>query len=253
MRLRPLSSISPVGWPAWLATVVGFALVCGVLAYWGVQLLAPTSPVAPSAAAQAPSALPDLGRAARLFGAGADAAAAGPARASNIVVVGVLAAGARGSAILAVDGKPAKAYGVGDRIVDAQRVLLVRPDAVVIGGQGVRSELPAPPRPDPALLAGAGRTPAGAMPSSQGAPGLPPGTSAPGTAVILPPGAPGTGAAWPAGAPLPGQPAPVAAPSPMAGTGVPPPMPAVPGPQAQPVGAVPDGGEVRLPGAAPAR
>lgn len=151
MRIRRLPSIPRLGWPAWLATLVAFALLCASAAYWAMRLVAPRAPIAPPAALDEQRALPELRLAAQLFGV---AAASGPGAAlpSNVVVVGILAAGSRGSAILGVDGRPPKAFAVGERISATQQILEVRSGSVVIDAGGMRSELPAPIKPDLAIL-----------------------------------------------------------------------------------------------------
>lgn len=150
MRIRPTSSIRALGWQAWAASLLLFALLCAVVAYWSVLLLAPRSPLAPSGSVVDSRALPELRQAASVFGL--DGSAAPSAQAANIQVSGIVAAGARGSAILAVDGKPPKAYAVGEAIGPGQRVAAVRSDAVVIADGDAQIELPAPPAASIAVL-----------------------------------------------------------------------------------------------------
>jgi general secretion pathway protein C len=154
MQTRPFPPLSSIGWPAWLGTLAAFAVLCAVVAWWAVQLLAPRAPVAPAAAAGETQALPELRLAAQLFGAapGAQGAATATATAGNVTVVGVLAAGMRGSAILSVDGQPPRAYAVGERIGPSQTLFEVRGDQVVIEQGGRRLALAAPTRPALSLL-----------------------------------------------------------------------------------------------------
>lgn len=151
MRFRPFPPLSSLGLPAWLGTLAAFALLCAVVAWWAVQLLAPTVPVTPATGISAPTALPDLKLASQLFGSANEHenVAAGP---SNVEVIGVLAAGSRGSAILAVDGQPPRAYAVGERISPVQRLFEVRPDAVVVQGEQARQEIAAPARSSLSVL-----------------------------------------------------------------------------------------------------
>lgn len=157
MRLRPIQAIPRLGWQAWLATLAGFALLCAIVAYWILLLAAPHAPIAPPARSADGQSLPELKLASQLFGA---RTSAGPSAAqpSNILVLGVLAAGARGSAVLSIDSKPAKAYGVGDRLSATQSLVAVRGESITVDAGGLRSDLPAPPKPDVSLLtSGAGR------------------------------------------------------------------------------------------------
>jgi len=155
-----------------LAAVVLFAALCAVVAGWALQLLAPRAPMAPSGAVAQARPPVDLSRAGQLFGgAPAAATAAEPVAPSNIQVAGVLAAGPRGVALLAIDGKPARPFAVGESVADGLALSSVSGDIVVLdrGGEAVR--LPAPTRGSVDVLTG------GSVPDRR------PGTAAP------PPGA----------------------------------------------------------------
>lgn len=193
MRIRPTSALRTFGWPAWLASLLLFALLCAIVAHWAVVLLAPRAPLAPAGDVTDPRALPELRLAATVFGLDRSSAAA--ARPSNIQVSGIVAAGARGSAILAIDGKPPRVYAVGEALGPAQRLLAVRSDAVVIASGDERVELPAPPAASIAVLDSGANAPAApsvaplAVPPPAAAPGA--GPLAPAPAVAPPPaGAP---------------------------------------------------------------
>jgi general secretion pathway protein C len=206
MLKRPLIAIAAVSWPVWLATVLAFAALCGAVAYWAMVLLAPPAPIAPAGLAQDARALPELRAASQLFGVTrAEAAAAAPP--STIQVVGVVAAGWRGSAILAVDGKPPKMYTVGSPLTPTQSLVAVRADRVVIDTNGLVQELPAPPKPSLAVLTeGKARASASAPPAPGAAfvAGSPPGSQPPATPTMP------AAAAVPA---YPGAPAPLPAPA----------------------------------------
>jgi general secretion pathway protein C len=147
-----------------------FAALCGVATYWGLQLFAPRMAIAPAGSLVDWQKAPDLAAASRLFGMPASAVQSrrAAAAASNIKVIGVAASSQRGSAILSIDGKPPKAFMVGDKIDDHAMLVEVRPDVVIVEQAGGRVELPTPDRPDPALLS-AGPA-AGASASSAAAP-----------------------------------------------------------------------------------
>lgn len=150
MRTIPIPAIRSLSLPAWLASLVLFALLCAVSAYWAVSLLAPRPPLAPGTSAAESGALPELQRAATLFGSTRVVLQAVAAR--NIQVQGVVAAGELGSAILAIDGKPARAYAVGELLGAGQHLAEVRSDAVVIASGTARTELPSPPTTSLAVL-----------------------------------------------------------------------------------------------------
>ncbi len=190
MRSRPLSALRALGWPSWLATLALFALLCAILAYWSMILLAPRSPIAPASALAGRDALPELQLASQLFGTTQGAAAA--AAASNIQVLGIVAAGRRGSAILAIDGKAPRPFAVGEALSPTQRLAEVRSNAVIVAGAGEPLELPAPESPSIAVL-----TSGADQPPSEGRTNPPVqvhgSTMPPRVPPRVPPGAPGVG------------------------------------------------------------
>ena len=119
------------------------ALVAAVGAYWGVRILTPQPSPAPPPMAVPPPRDPDPIAAARMFGLVQLAAAT----VSNIQVVGVFAAGADSAAILAVDGKPPRAYVIGQEVSNGTTLAEVGPDKVTLQGAAGRQELRAPARP----------------------------------------------------------------------------------------------------------
>jgi len=150
MRRNPLSAIRTISWPAWLASVAALALLCATCTYWAMQLLAPSTPIAPARTAET-VALPDLRPASQVFGS-TRAATVAVAAPSNLQVLGIVAAGRLGSAIIAVDGQRPKMFTVGADVTPTQRLAAVHDDAVVIEAAGQRTELPAPPRGSIAVL-----------------------------------------------------------------------------------------------------
>lgn len=150
MRVTPVSPIAALGRPAWIATLAGFGLLCALLAYWALVLLAPR-PFAGPAVEPALGMDSGPGRAARLFGDPAGKAAAAPAPV-NVTVLGVIADGPRGSAVLSVDGRAGRAFAIGEPVDGALTLNAVSTDRVVIGSGTRRFELPAPVRADPAVL-----------------------------------------------------------------------------------------------------
>lgn len=150
MRTSPVSPIAALGWPAWIATLAGFAMLCAIVSWWALRLAAPRAVTAPAVDA-VPTEAAGPGRAIALFGA--SSAAAAPAS-GNIAVIGVLSGGPRGSAILSIDGRPGRAFAVGEAIDASTSLTLVEPDRVVITSGGRRTELRPPARPDPRILVG---------------------------------------------------------------------------------------------------
>lgn len=151
-----------------LAIVALLALACGVATYWALQLFAPRTAIAPATSLVDVGRMPDLQRAAMLFGVpGGRGDEPAPAVATDITVLGVAASQMRASAVLAIDGATPRAYAPGDSIDARTRLVEVGPDAVVIDRGTGPMRLPAPPRPDPALLS------AGPATSSVSAPAAP--------------------------------------------------------------------------------
>lgn len=161
-RLKP----RPAGLAPTLAAIALFAALCAIVAYWAMLIGAPRSPIAPAGSVLERRSALDLQSAGALFGVPREAAARQAAAAANIQVVGVAASTAGNApavAILTVEGNPAKAYGVGDRISENVRLVSVAPTTVVIERAGMRVELPAPARPSiDVLTSGASRAGAAA-------------------------------------------------------------------------------------------
>jgi len=115
MRINPHS----VWWPR-LVTFALAALAAGSAVYWGLRWPA-TGSVLP-VAANVEESVPQDGQAlARLLGQAAAGATAGPAptAAGRYQLTGVLAGpGSAGSALISIDGEPAKPYRVGSLVVD---------------------------------------------------------------------------------------------------------------------------------------
>ncbi len=130
-----------------LISFVLFIVLCASAAYWGLQLFKPqVRPVA--APAPVPVAEPRLEVAAGLFGGRKAAVVA----ASNYALKGVVVARNPGDsvAILATEGKPAQALGIGQEVMPGVTVKEVHAGYVVLaeGGSPKRVQLPenAPPQ-----------------------------------------------------------------------------------------------------------
>jgi general secretion pathway protein C len=135
MRSMPL--FSPSLWmprllTLGLAAVAAASAVAWVLKVQGLQTTAPVAAVtmAPARGVDAAAVAKALGAS----GALAQTPAAVPVLASSrFVLVGVVASGAQGAALIAVDGKPAKPYAVGSKVGDDFVLLSVQPRKAVLG------------------------------------------------------------------------------------------------------------------------
>lgn len=133
------------------------ALAVAAATYWVVRLMTPAPAPPPPAAVVAPPRAADPLLLARLFGQVPTAAASS----GNVQVTGVYAAGARSAALLAVDGKPARAFVVGQEVTPGLTLKSVEPTRVVLDGRGTSMELSVPPPP----AAPVGGAPAPAAPA----------------------------------------------------------------------------------------
>lgn len=139
----------------------GPALAAGLLwlaaglsgGYWVLQALG-RSPVTPVPAAVSPPPVVDAALLARALGAvpaAASVAEAAPAAASRYALLGVVAVGtARGAALIAVDGQPARPFGVGAEVAGGLVLQAVSAQQVKLGPalQGPASiTLDMPPKP----------------------------------------------------------------------------------------------------------
>ena len=184
MKLRR-PTVENKGWAWWLTSALALGLLVGAMTYWASIWLAPPVRIAPAGALSDQSGPLNIGLAKDLFGR---PVVAGPAVvaavSSNIKVVGIIAAGPRGSAILSIDGKPGKAFAVGDKVDGRLTLLGVDARQVSLGeeGKSARQSLSVPAVAEVSVLT---RGPAG---GSTGATGqASPGSPAPG----MPPGSPG--------------------------------------------------------------
>lgn len=128
-----------------LLSLLLFLVLIGIITYWAMQLLAPRAAIAPSDAL-GDNSRPPLPVAAKLFGARQASGTPDAPPPVDIKVSGIVEAGRRGVAILAIDGKPAKAFRVNQRVGDGSTLKEVHADKVVIEHRGQRIEAEAPSR-----------------------------------------------------------------------------------------------------------
>ena len=204
-----------------LSAFVIWSLVAAAVVFWALRFGVP-SPQAPAYAVPIDRAAPPRGDLARLFGAPPVVAVAEEARPeapSRFRLLGVMAprsstregTGAYGLALIAVDGKPPRAFAVGSKL-DTDLVLqsVGLRTAALGSAQGARTvllELPALPAPATGTLPG------------PGSPAPPP------PAVMAPPARPGAAAA---AVPPPAM-APAMSPAPLPAPALPAAVPVAPG------------------------
>jgi general secretion pathway protein C len=133
--MRPFSAAR---WAPPATTAVLWALAAGSALFWGLRLSGPgTAPAyAPIAASGMPEA--DGGALARVLGAvRGDTPAAAPA-ASRFLLQGVLAdvSGGGGTALIAVDGQPARPFRVGSTVAPGYVLQSVGRRRAVLGDAG---------------------------------------------------------------------------------------------------------------------
>ncbi len=117
-----------------LASKLSLLILAAGVGVWGAIIFAPSPPPPPPAALASASLQTDTSPVARWFGSGAGAKV-------QVVVAGLIAAGPRGSAVLAIDGRPARAYAVGHELADGVRLAQVNATGVVLDQGGERVEV----------------------------------------------------------------------------------------------------------------
>jgi len=139
MRLRPSFALPPA--PRALRVLAIAATAAGV-GLWCAILLAPRPSDLPPALATASAPASDTRAVAMLFGADG-------AIDTQVTVLGLIAAGAQGSAVLSVDGGPARAYRVGAEIAPGLALSAVSPTGVELERNGALVSAAAPARAAP--------------------------------------------------------------------------------------------------------
>lgn len=109
-------------------TAFALAALAAASATWWVLHWPAAQPVAVTQPPQAEAFAPDPQSLARVLGSGQAVPAAPPALSSRLQLVGVVAdRSGVGAALIAVDGKPARSYAVGSKVVDDLLVQSVAP------------------------------------------------------------------------------------------------------------------------------
>ena len=155
--------------------LVFFAGVVAIGAYWAIRIFTPPPIAAPPPLPPPPLRDPDPVAAARMFGK-VDVV---QQVASNVQALGVFAAGKDSSAVLVVDGKPARVFLIGQEVAPGMKLVSVTSEVAVLETGSGRQEVRLPARP----VAQLGGPPPDAKffregntltaPSSDGAPNIP--------------------------------------------------------------------------------
>ena len=155
--------------------LVFFAGVMAIAAYWGIRIFTPAPIAAPPPLPPPPLRDPDPMASARMFGK-VDVV---QSVASNVQALGIFSAGKDSSAVLVVDGKPARVFLVGQEVAPGMKLVSVTSEIVVLEAGGGRQEVRLPARP----VAQLGGLPAApnffregntlTAPSGEGAPNIP--------------------------------------------------------------------------------
>jgi general secretion pathway protein C len=137
MIMRPMTPFSPSPWMSRLLTLGLAGLAAASAVGWALKVQALQTTSAVAADSVGPAAAVDTGLVAKALGASGQPVALGaPApvlASSRLVLVGVVASGEQGAALIAVDGKPAKPFAVGAKVGDDFVLLSVQARKAVLG------------------------------------------------------------------------------------------------------------------------
>lgn len=146
-----------------------------IAGYWAIRIFTPAPIAAPPPLPPPPLRDPDPLASARMFGK-VDVV---QSVASNVQALGIFSAGKDSSAVLVVDGKPARVFLVGQEVAPGMKLVSVTSEVAVLESGGGRQEVRLPARP----VAQLGGLPAApnfvregntlTAPSSDGAPNIP--------------------------------------------------------------------------------
>jgi general secretion pathway protein C len=124
-------------WAVAVCTLALWALVAASAVYWGTKLIH-RGPIVPEAPAARTSVAVDPAAVARVLGASpaVTAAAAAPSLASRFNLIGVVYSHSQyGTALIAVDGKPARPFRVGAQIEEGLVLQSVEPRRASLGAK----------------------------------------------------------------------------------------------------------------------
>ncbi|WP_397473373.1 type II secretion system protein N [Pusillimonas sp.] len=139
-RVISLSASLGARGPFLLQAAAMVALAAGI-GLWSALLLAPRPAPAPPALASGPAPGQDLTPVSNWFGGGS-------AR-LRVAVVGLIASGQQGAALLSINGGPAQAYRVGQTLAQGVTLSAVLPNGVSIDQDGIVEDITMPSQPMP--------------------------------------------------------------------------------------------------------
>lgn len=116
--------------------------IAGGIGLWGALLLAPQPDPAPPMLTLEPAPAPSLDTLAGWFGSGRGRL--------QVRMTGLMAAGPRGTAILSIDGAPARAFRVGDTLAPGVTLAEVHAHGIVVSQDGMDEAIAAPAAVAPA-------------------------------------------------------------------------------------------------------
>ncbi len=122
----------PNNGPLIVQSLAILALAVG-LGVWSALLLAPRPVAAPPVLASGPAPGQDISPLVNWFGGGS-------AR-LRVAVLGLLSSGQRGTALLSINGGPAKAYSVGHTLAQGVTLAAVSPQGVSIDQDGIIEDI----------------------------------------------------------------------------------------------------------------
>ncbi|CAM4221165.1 General secretion pathway protein GspC [Bordetella tumbae] len=134
MRLRPTFTLPSA--PRTVRVLAIAAAAAGV-GLWSAILLAPAPSDLPPALNTSSAPVSDTRAVAMLFGTDG-------VLDTQITVLGLIAAGSHGSAVLSVDGAPARAYRIGTEIAPGLSLIEVSTNGVELDRNGTRLRVAAP-------------------------------------------------------------------------------------------------------------
>lgn len=130
----PRSSLA--AWPNNAPLIVQLLAIVAVavgLGVWSALLLAPRPMAAPPVLTSGPAPGQDISPVVNWFG--------GSSARLRIAVLGLLSSGERGTALLSVNGGPAKAYSVGHTLAQGVTLAAVTPQGVSIDQDGIIGDI----------------------------------------------------------------------------------------------------------------
>lgn len=140
-RTSPLVAQAAQHGPRLTQLAAMLAIAAGI-GLWGALLLAPQPSTAPPALASAPATGQNIAPVIDWFGGGS-------AR-LRVEVVGLIASGQRGAALLSINGGPAQAFRLGQTLAQGVTLSAVSSQAVSIDQDGIVEDIAVPAQAAPA-------------------------------------------------------------------------------------------------------